>query len=317
MSVPGTGSFSNRSALRPEGRIVRSCSASNPTRISAAAARSAGVLTRVARFDRDRAADLVADGWSAGLVVLNHALAHVDDPVHLLEAVRAVLAPGGLVAAEFHSLLGIVRDGQFDVVNHAHSTFLSVGAALPLFQKAGLDVVAARTVPAYGGSIRLYARARDATHDLPEGLMGTEISRAIADERSAGIDDPATLEAVGNGARRTASALIEFLRAEREAGRRVLGYGAPARGATLLNLAGVDTSLLEFTVDQNPAKQGRLLAGSRIPVLAPGALEAAGPDVILVLPWTLADEIGHQLGSMTARGTRLAVAMPALRFLPA
>ena len=281
----------------------------------AMAAQRSGIATTPAAFDTDAARRLVADGWLADLVIVSQALAHVDEPGVLIEAIAAVLAPGGRVAIEAHHLLGVIRDGQFDAVNHAHAIYPSLAALLQLLDVRGLEVTEARPVDAYGGSIRLIAGRSSSPRDMARDGDASGIDEMLSAERAAGLDKAAVLGEVGRRAVQLAADLRAFLVARRDEGARVVGYGAPARGSILLNLAGIGPDLLPFTVDRNPAKQGRVLAGCRIPVLDPSELDAASPDFVLVLPWTLLTEVRAQLVGLRRRGTNLVVAMPDLQVI--
>jgi SAM-dependent methyltransferase len=281
--------------------------------VKAAMARARGIHVIEGPFDAVQARSMARQGQVADLVVVNQELAHTDDPGELVDAIRSITAPGGMLALEAHHALGLVRDGQFDVVSHAHATYPMMADLMRLLGNAGFSIVAADLVAAYGGSIRLLA--------LPDGSPtstdgDSAVGKVLELEMAAMARGHRQLRDVGLAARRTATALRDHLEARRAEGRVVVGYGAPARANVLLSLAGIDVRLLPFTVDRNAAKQGLVMAGTRIPVREPAALEAAAPDEVLVLAWTLADEIAGQLAPLRARGTRLVVAMPALRVLP-
>jgi hypothetical protein len=256
---------------------------------------------------------MVQQGEVADLVVVNQELAHTDDPRGLVDTIRSIIAPDGLLALEAHHGLGLVREGQFDVVSHVHATYPKMSDLLRLVDGAGFSIVATDLVTAYGGSIRLLA-----TRNRSPGSTNVDaaVGKVLEMEMAAMAGGDRQLRNLGLGARRAAAALRDHLEARRAEGRVVAGYGAPGRANLLLTLAGIDVRLLPFTVDRNSAKQGLVMAGTRIPVREPGALDAAAPDEVLVLPWTLADEIAVQLAPLRARGTRLVVAIPELRVLP-
>ncbi len=261
-------------------------------------------------FDEDAADALAARGGLAGVVIASHALPHADDPEALVRLIARILAPDGIVAIEFHHVLGLI-EGQFDVLSHAHRSYLSVHALERLLARHGLVIDAAEQVDAFGGSVRVVARRADAASASTDLLLDA-IRRA---ETSARVAEPAGYAAITDQVTRACSDLIAFLEHAREEDRRVGGYGAPARGTVLLNLARVDQTLLPFTVDRDPAKHGRAMPGSRIPIYPVSKLDARRPDDILVLPWPLADEIQQQLVNARNRGSRFVVAMPALRVL--
>jgi hypothetical protein len=245
----------------------------------------------------------------ADVVLVNHALAHVDDLSGMLRALARVLAPGGVVSVEFHHALGIVREGQFDIVCHPHRSYLAVGSLAAAMAGAGLEIVDAVGVPIHGGSVIAMVRR---TGEAP---ASSRVEALLTEERRQGLDGIEAYRGLGAQAQRVRDELRGFLDACAAGDARVLGYGAPARGTTLLNYAEVGPDRLAFTVDRSPDKQGRFLPGCRIPVRAPEDLLAARPERVLILAWTLADEIRAQLADVTSWGGRFAVALPALRVL--
>ena len=268
-----------------------------------------------APFDPEAAEAIGAAGERAGVVIASHALSHADDPDALVADIARILAPDGVVAIEFHHVLGLA-EGQFDVLSHAHRSYFSVGALERLLDRHGLAIRDAERVATFGGTIRALA-TRATTGTAPAKGEGAEPAlHAIRQaESEARVCEPAGYAALPDQVARATTGLVEFLELARAEGRRVAGYGAPPRGTVLLNIAGVDTNLLPYTVDRDPDKQGRALPGCRIPIHAPSAIDSRRPDDILVLPWPIADEIQLQLVASRDRGARFAVAMPALRIL--
>ena len=264
-----------------------------------------------APFDAAAADTLGMGGRRAGVVIASHALSHADDPDALVASIARILAPEGVVAIEFHHVLGLV-DGQFDVLSHAHRSYLSVRALECLLERHGLAITAAERTPTFGGSIRVLAAHVAAGAAAAAGLSLDAIRRS---EDLAQAGEAAGYAGLPRQVARATADLVGFLEQARSDGRRVAGYGAPPRGTVLLNLAGVDPSLLAYTVDRDPDKQGRALPGCRIPVLVPSEIDTRRPDDILLLPWPIADEIQRQLVAARDRGARFAVAMPALRIL--
>jgi hypothetical protein len=252
-------------------------------------------------------------GTLAGLVLVGHALAHADDLDRLLSAVESELAPRGLVAVDFHHLLGLVN-GQFDVLSHAHRSYLSLLSLEAALERHDLVVCAAETTAEYGGSVRVLAkRRRDGIVSSADAAAIEQVRQAELDARIARRDG---FDGLSGQVMRACADLRDFLDDALRDGRTVAGYGAAARGTTLLNLAGVGVDRLSFTVDRSPAKQHRLLPRSRIPVLPPDEIERIQPDDVLLLPWPLATEIAEQLASARGWGARFVVAMPRLEVLP-
>ena len=276
----------------------------------AATAMARGVPTRVAFFNRSTAETLEAEGLRATLIIANNVLAHVPDVNDLLRGVVLVLAPGGVASFEFPHLLRLIDDGQFDTIYHEHYSYLSMLAVERLFARNGLEVFDVEELPTHGGSLRVYAQHRGGPHHrtrTPDAVREREIT--------AGLDRPETYGRLAERAERTRRALVGFLRQARREGKRVVAYGAPAKGNTLLNFCGVGPDLIVATADRSPHKQGRYLPGTHIPVLTPAILPELRPDYVLILPWNLRDEIMQQLSWMAGYGGQFLMAIPELRVL--
>lgn len=249
---------------------------------------------------------------AADLILVGHALAHVDDLGALVGRIATALAPRGLVAVDFHHALGLAQ-GQFDVVSHAHRSYLSLHSLERALDRHGLSVIAAQRIADYGGTVRVLAAHRSDNMPLDDGGSGAVLIQDA--ERTARIDQLAGYEGLEQKVRVACADLVAFLDEARRAGRRVAGYGAASRGTTLINLAGVGVDRLPFVVDRAPAKQGRLLPRARIPILALSEIERATPDDIMILPWPLAGQIAKQLSLARPQGARYVVALPRLEFL--
>lgn len=275
---------------------------------AAAVARERGVPTVCATFDLQVAQQLTRTGWSADLVLANHVLPHVEDLDDWLAGVRVLMAPDGRFSTEFVHALQMVEQGQFDLVCHAHRYYLSLTALLPALARQGLAVVLAQEVAVHGGSLRILAghAAR-----RPHG-DGT-VDDVLHVEQAKGLTRLQTYQRLGEHAIKVRSDLLGFLHEARRAGRSVVAYGAPTRGSTLLNFCGITPELIAFTADRSPGKQGRYLPGSRLAVRPPDRIAQARPDDLVILPWTLGDEIMEQLASIRAWGGRFVFPLPTLR----
>jgi predicted methyltransferase len=243
-----------------------------------------GVPTEHARFGTALAARLAAEGRRADAVVSNHNLANAADLDDYAAALELLLAPGGTVAVEFHHVLELIAGTQFDVVSHSHCCYLSVLALRTAFERRGLTLV--------------------------------DAERVLEDERKAGLDQPATYEGFTGRVTEVQRLLVQGLREWRDQGLRVAAYGAPAKGNTLLNSCAIGTDLIEFTVDRSPAKHGRVMPGSRIPIHPPDRLLAERPDIVLILPWSLAPRSPSRWPRSARGGGRFAVPIPRLTVLP-
>jgi len=274
----------------------------------APAAEAVGVPTLVRFFGTALARELVAEGRRADLLLGNNVLAHVPDLVDFVAGLALLLAPDGVITMEFPHLVRLVEGNQFDTIYHEHFSYFSFVAVERVFAAAGLALFDVEELPTHGGSLRIYARhAESSRHRVTE-----RIGALAARERALGVETVAWYEGFAERVRETKRGLLDFLIRERRAGRTVAGYGAPAKGNTLLNYCGVRTDLLDYTVDRSPHKQGRYLPGTRIPIHAPERVFATRPDTLLILPWNLRDEIAAQMAGIREWGGRFAVAIPAV-----
>jgi len=273
----------------------------------AAAAVKRGVPTEVAFFGRATAQRLAAQGASADLTAANNVLAHVPDIRDFLGGFAVLLAPDGVATFEFPHLLNLIREVQFDTIYHEHFSYLSLIAVEAAFAACGLRAFDVEELPTHGGSLRLYACRTNARHRETERLVALR-----ARERAGGLD---TLDAYRGFAPRVEAAkrdFLAFLAAARAEGKRVAAYGAAAKGNTFLNVCGIKADDIVAVFDRSPAKQGRLLPGSHVPILAPQRLADVRPDYLVVLPWNLFDEIRAQTQAIGQWDGRWVVALPAL-----
>jgi SAM-dependent methyltransferase len=268
-------------------------------------AREAGVETVTEFFGLEVARRLVASGGRAELLIGNNVLPHVPDLHDFVAGLETMLAPGGLLTMELPHLLQLMRGGQFDTIYHEHFSYFSVLTAQQVLAAHGLRLVDVEELPTHGGSLRLHVR-----HESEEVPAGAAVDRLIAEERRAGLDSIAAYRSFADGVRETRRVLVDFLAAARADGRRVAGYGAPAKATTLLNYCGIGPDSIEYTVDRNPQKQGRLLPGTGIPIHPPGRLAETRPEYVVILPWNLRAEITPQLAHVGDWGGQLVVPVP-------
>jgi SAM-dependent methyltransferase len=278
-----------------------------PDRAAAASAVAAGVPVMNESFGPRAAHALTSDGIRPDVVLVNHALAHVEDVNPTLVSIETVLAPGGTVVIEFHHALQVLK-GQFDVACHAHPSYFSLTSLERVLKRHGLTVVDVKLVATYGGSVRALVKRSDDVSRVEASVQHTEEM-----ERLSGLDALDGYVGLQDRALHVSRELVGFLRQAQDRGELVVGYGASSRGITLLCYCGVGTDLIAFTVDRAFAKQGRYLPGSRVPVLAPESIESGRADHILILPWPLADEIMAQMTQVRTWGGDFLVALPELR----
>lgn len=272
-----------------------------------AAARRRGVPTVTAFLDEQLAAVVRADYGPADLVVANNVYAHIPDLLGFTRSLRGLLADNGLLSIEVHHALNLVSLGQFDTVYHEHFQYYTVLSAMNALATAGLTVVDVELAPTHGGSIRVWAR--------PEEYAGPP-SRRVADvlaiEEAAGLHHVDGYLQLRPRTEAVRHELLRFLLDCRAEGKRVVGYGAPGKGNTLLNYCGIRSDLLEYTVDRNPYKHGCFTPGTRIPIHDPAQIEKDRPDVVLALPWNLEAELTEQLAYIADWGGQLVFPLPTL-----
>jgi 2-polyprenyl-3-methyl-5-hydroxy-6-metoxy-1,4-benzoquinol methylase len=265
-----------------------------------------GIPTEIAFFGAVTAERVRAAHPRPLLMAANNVLAHVPDLHDFVEGFRILLAPGGVATFEFPHLLQLMRHGQFDTIYHEHFSYISLLVAERIFAQHGLTVFDLEELPTHGGSLRLFVR-----HDEDAAKAMTPAVAAMrALEREAGLDRAEGYRGFAGQVVETKAALLEFLLQARREGKRVVGYGAPAKGNTLLNYCGIGPELLAFTVDRSPHKQGLLLPGTRIPIRAPEAILEARPDYVLILPWNLREEVAAQMAAIREWGGRFVLPIP-------
>jgi len=288
------------------------CYGIEPTASTASAARALGLDIVERFFGVELARELAAAGRQVDLVAANNVLAHVPDINDFVAGFAALLKPDGVATFEFPHLLRLLRENQFDTVYHEHYSYLSLTAVQRIFAANGLAVFDVEEHPTHGGSLRVFAQRSDTGRRPP----GEAVVRVLREEIAAGFATGAGYEGFQARIDQVKDDFMAFLIEARRAGRKVAAYGAAAKGNTLMNYAGVRPDLIAFVVDRNPAKQGRYMPGSRIPIVAEERLRSDQPDDIVILPWNLRDEVMQQLAYVRAWGGRFVTAVPELRCVP-
>lgn len=279
-----------------------------PTASTARAARRRGLEMIEAFFGVDLARSLAEQGRQADLTAANNVLAHVPDINDFVAGFAVLLKPTGVATFEFPHLMNLVHDAQFDTIYHEHYSYLSLIAVQRIFAANGLTVFDVEELPTHGGSLRVFAmRSDSAPH-----VVTDRVAALIAKERDAGVASADYYTTLQPRADRIADDLLSFLIETKAAGRSVAAYGAAAKGNTLINFAGIRPRLLPWVVDRNPAKQDKLLPGSRIPIVGEDRIRSEQPDFVLILPWNLKDEVMAQLDYVREWGARFVTAVPKL-----
>lgn len=272
-----------------------------------AAARDRGIPTMTAFLDENTANEVVGRHGNAHLVVANNVYAHIPDLLGFTRSLRALLADDGWLSIEVHHALNLVSLGQFDTIYHEHFQYYTVLSAMRALATAGLAVVDVELVATHGGSIRLWARPEEA-----QGVPSARVAEVLRIEEQAGLHDVDGYLQLQPRTEAVRHELLRFLLDCHDAGKRVVGYGAPGKGNTLLNYCGIRSDLLEYTVDRNPYKHGRFTPGTRIPIHDPAQIDKDRPDVVIALPWNLEAELTAQLGYIAEWGGQLVFPLPTL-----
>ncbi|MFC7673484.1 class I SAM-dependent methyltransferase [Mycolicibacterium sp. GCM10028919] len=277
-----------------------------------AAAVERGVPTVTAFLDEAAGRRVRDEHGPADLVVANNVYAHIPDVLGFTRGLRALVADDGWVSIEVHHALALITQAQYDTIYHEHFQYYTVASATNALATAGLTVVDVELIGTHGGSIRLWARP-----DAAAGPPSARVADALAVEADAGLHDVAGYVGLQQRVERQRQELLAFLLDCRKAGKRVVGYGAPGKGNTLLNFCGIRSDLVEYLVDRNPYKHGKFTPGARIPVHPVEVLDKDRPDVIVVLPWNLEAEITAQLAYTAEWGAQLVYPLPNLHVVDA
>jgi C-methyltransferase C-terminal domain/Putative zinc binding domain/Methyltransferase domain len=284
------------------------CLGIEPTASTAAAAEGLGIPVLREFFGEALGRQLAGEGRSADLIAGNNVYAHVPDINDFTAGLAAALKPTGTVTLEFPHLMRLLASVQFDTVYHEHFSYLSLHTVSRIFARAGLRVYDVEEIGTHGGSLRVYGCHANAEHAVTPA-----VAQVLGAETRSGMQRLDTYLAFQPRADQVKDTLLAFLLESKRSGLTVAAYGAAAKGNTLLNYAGVKHDLLRRVYDAAPSKQGKFLPGSHVPIVSPSSLPIDRPDVLLVLPWNIADEVEAQESKIREWGGRFAVAVPALR----
>jgi hypothetical protein len=277
----------------------------------AAVAERKGVPTVVKFFGRESARELVSQYGQVDLLIGNNVLAQVPDVNDFVGGMKIALKPRGVITVEFPHLMRLMSENQFDTIYHEHFSYFSFSTAEKIFARHGLALFDVEELSTHGGSLRIYAQHdKDGTWPMCDRVL--EMRNR---EQRAGFDQIATYRRFGEQVKETKRKLLEFLIRVRREGKTVVGYGAPGKGNTLLNYCGIRTDFIDYTVDRNPYKQGKLLPGTHIPILHPDRIRETRPDYLLILPWNFKDEIMEQMAHIREWGGKFVVPIPEVRVM--
>jgi SAM-dependent methyltransferase len=269
-----------------------------------------GIPTIVRFFGTQLAQELRAES-SADLLIGNNVLAHMPDVNDFVAGMKALLKPSGVITVEFPHLVRLVEDNQFDTIYHEHFSYYSFSTVMRIFERHQLRVFDVEELPTHGGSLRVYAR-----HPENDALAETDrVGELAARERAAGYERLATYTSFGDRMAATKRRVLRCLIDAKDEGKTIVGYGAPAKGTTLLNYCGIGTDLVDYTVDKSPHKQGHYLPGVHIPIREPDDIRRTRPDYVFILPWNLKDEIMDEMSFVRDWGGRFMVRTPEIAVL--
>ncbi len=284
------------------------CFGVEPTEGTAAVARQKGIHIFMEFFGRDCASKLQQQGYAADLLIANNVLAHVPDINDFVCGFSRLLKPTGVATFEFPHLYHLIDQCQFDTIYHEHFSYLSLTSVQHIFEKNGLTVFDVTRIPTHGGSLRVFAQRSDTgMHSIMPS-----VEALLAFEQQAGLTKETTYTSFQTKMAQVKREFVTFLMEAQLRGEKVVGYGAAAKGNTLLNYAGTRPDLLSYVVDRNPSKQGKFLPGSRIPIVTEQTLQADKPDWIVILPWNLREEVSTQLAYAREWGAKFVTAVPCL-----
>lgn len=276
-----------------------------PTRNTAAVAMDKGIETIVDFFGESLASKLAAEGRMADVLLGNNVLAHVPDILDFVGGMQIVLKPEGVITMEFPHLLQLVHNNQFDTIYHEHFSYLSFTTVKKIFEAKGLRMIDVEELPTHGGSLRIYASHINSSH-----TVSNHVEYMLQKEMEAGMSGMAFYEGFQKKAFQIKCDFLNFLLSQKEQGKKLAGYGAAAKGNTLLNYCGVKNDLIDFVVDANPNKQGKYLPASHIPVVSEDFIRNEKPDFLILFPWNLKSELMNQLSYIREWGGKFVLPIP-------
>jgi 2-polyprenyl-3-methyl-5-hydroxy-6-metoxy-1,4-benzoquinol methylase len=282
-----------------------------PARNVAEAAMRNRIPTLVKFFDEALARALSSEHKQADLIIGNNVLAHVPDLQGFVRGLKILSRTGGVITLEFPHLVRLMEENQFDTIYHEHFSYFSLTTIRALFMRYGLNVFDVEELSTHGGSLRVYVcHEGDATRNVAE-----RVQTLLAREEAAGFTKLEHYLAFSERVKETKRKFVNFLIKAKNEGKSIVGYGAPAKGNTLLNYCGVRSDFIDYTVDRSPHKQGYFLPGTHIPIYHPDEIKATKPDYVLILPWNLKDEIAQQMSHIREWGGRFVVPIPEVTIL--
>ncbi len=280
-----------------------------PARNVAKVAIEKGIPTLVKFFGTQTAGELAGENKRADLIIGNNVLAHVPDLNDFVTGMKIALKPRGIITMEFPHLMRLMEENQFDTIYHEHFSYFSFLTVRSVFAKHGLDLFDVDQIPTHGGSLRIYARHRE---DVSRPI-DQHVHDLIEAEKAAGYDKLGHYRDFDATVKEIKRNILDFMLAAKREGKSIAGYGAPAKGNTLLNYTGIRTDFIDYTVDRSPHKQGLFLPGTRIPIHNPDTIRETKPDYLVILPWNLKDEIMGQMAHIREWNGKFVTLIPEVK----
>jgi len=282
-----------------------------PAKNVAKVAEEKGIPTIKKFFGKQIANELKEQNSNADLIIGNNVLAHVPKINDFVEGLKILLKPKGVISIEFPHILKLIEFNQFDTIYHEHFSYFSLYTVKKIFEKHGLTIFDVEEIPTHGGSLRIFAKHSDNNAQK----ITEKVIALLEKEHDAGLLNIETYRKFSKNVEIVKEKLYDFCINAKKENKKIIGYGAPAKGNTLLNFCKINSDLIEFTVDLNPHKQGKVLPGSHIPIKHPDIIKEIKPDYILILPWNLQDEIILQMNHIRKWGGKFVIPIPEVKIL--
>ena len=277
-----------------------------PTANTAHTAIKKGIPTDIEFFNSKKATSMKNEGKFVDLLIGNNVLAHVPNVQDFVHGLSIALKPNGVITMEFPHLMRLIEFNQFDTIYHEHFSYISLHSVIQLFEKYSLEIFDVDEIPTHGGSLRIYAKHKiDSTKKL-----SNNVSEILKKEKEAGLLNVDTYIVFNEKVKKTKRDILTLLINLKNENKKIVGYGAPAKGNTLLNYCGVGTDFIDFTVDMSEHKQGKFLPGVQIPILHPDEIKKRKPEYVIVLPWNIKEEIMQQISFIKEWGGKFVICIP-------
>lgn len=265
-----------------------------------------GVPTKSDFFGVKLADELIKENIQADLLIGNNVLAHVPNLNDFILGMKKLLSPSGVITMEFPHLFKLIEENQFDTIYHEHFSYLSLITVKQVFEKHGLAIFDVEELLTHGGSLRIYAKhIQDSSKNI-----SPNVRCVMNKEVHLGLDRVQTYKDFSEQVKKTKRNILSFLINLKNEGKQIVGYGAPAKGNTLLNYCGIGKDFIDYTVDISPHKQGLFLPGTHIPIYQPNKIQETKPDYVIILPWNIKEEVMDQIGFIKAWGGKFVTLIP-------